>query len=119
MIQDFANIFAFLSENFIVLSQKNALLLLRIINIKQNRYKYKSFNNTLKNETIKKIIRSLNDFEIITSDVRGNLGVWKIILKDNDFILELTDNIETNYNDNTYKFLFKKKFMKINFNCRN
>ena len=96
-----------ITENLLVISQKNILILLRIINAKQNEYKFKKFNNTLKNESIKKIIRGLKENEIITSDVKGNIGFWSIILKDDDFILEMTNFIETYYDSNTYILLFK------------
>ena len=96
-----------ITENLLVISQKNILILLRIIKAKQNEYKFKKFNNTLKNESIKKIIRGLKENEIITSDVKGNIGFWSIILKDDDFILEMDNFIQTYYDSNTYILLFK------------
>ena len=96
-----------INENFVILTQKNIFILLRIINAKQNLYKYNTFKNTLKNETIKKVIRGLNQDEIITSDVNGNIGFWKITLKDNELQLQMINSIEKNYNSNSYVLLFK------------
>ena len=95
-----------LSENLVILSQKNILSLLRIINIKQNQYKINNFTNN-KNNIIKKIIKGLNDNEIITSDVKGNIWFWKLIIKNNDIELEPYISIEHDYDDNTYILLFK------------
>ena len=96
-----------INENFLILTQKNIFILLRIINAKENIYKYNTFKNSLKNETIKKIIKGLNQDEIITSDVNGNIGLWKIILKDNELKLQMFNSIKTYHNSNTYVFLFK------------
>ena len=96
-----------INENFLILTQVNNFILLRIINAKQNLYKYNTFKNTLKNETIKKVIKGLNPDEIITSDVNGNIGFWKITLKDSELKLQMINSIETHYNSNTYVFLFK------------
>lgn len=96
-----------IKENFLILTQKNIFILLRIINAKENIYKYNTFKNTLKNETIKKIIKGFNQDEIITSDVNGNIGFWKIELANNELKLKMSNSIDMNYNSNTYVFLFK------------
>ena len=96
-----------INEHLVVLSQRNYLILLRLIHIKQGFYEYKSFNNTLKNITIKKIVRGLNEDEIITTDIKGNIGFWKIILKETEMKLELIYSIESKFETNSYLLLFK------------
>ena len=96
-----------LSNNFVILSQKNILLLLRIIDINQKKYKFQTFKNKYKDETIKKIIKGLNQDEIITSDIKGNISFWKMIRKYNDFELCVINFIETKYETNTYLLLLK------------
>ena len=96
-----------INENLLILTQKDIFIFLRIINLKQNMYKYTTFINTLKSKTIKKIIRGLNEDEIITSDVNGNIGFWKIVFENNQFKLQLLNSIKIEYYSNTYVFLFK------------
>ena len=96
-----------MNENLVILSQKNVFIFLRIINTKQNIYKFTTFKNSFRNEVIKKIIKGLNEDEIITSDVQGNIVFWKIILKGDELQLDQIQYIETNYNSNTYVLLLK------------
>ena len=95
-----------ITENLIILSQKDILILLIIINLKQGKYNFKTFNY-IKRETIKKIIIGLNHDDIITSDTKSNICFWKMIFKDNDIELKVMNIIETNHNSIAYILLIK------------
>ena len=97
-----------LSESSVILTQKNIIILLRIINYLQNSYGYEYLNNNNLNcGNITKIIKDSKDGHLIASDDAGIIYFLEMTFsfKAN---LRIRHTINTNYKCNLNLFLFKE-----------
>ena len=101
----FCNCLSLIKENVIALSQKNTLLILKINNIKENKYQIETLTD-LHEYDIKKIIRGMYEDEIITCDIKGNIKFFKIIIKDNYININYVNSITPPINSNAYTYIF-------------
>ena len=95
-----------ITNNLVVMSQKQNILVLYLLDIENNNYIYEKFNKSHKHE-IKKVIKGQNQNEIITSDAKGNVKIWDIIIKSNKLKLNAIQSITIPMEVITYILLFK------------
>ena len=94
-------------EDLIITSKSKDILLLKIIDIKDNKHQIKKYKNYHKAD-IKKIIKGFNDNEIITSDAKGNIIFSKFDIKDNNLNLNNLNSIKIDKTEKkAYIFLLK------------
>ena len=94
-----------IKEKLIALSQKNTLLILKINDIEEDKYQIETLTD-LHEDNIKKIIKGLNEDEIITCDIKGNIKFFKIIIKDNFININYINSITPHINDKIFSYIF-------------
>lgn len=95
-----------ITNNLVIMSQKQNILVLYLLDIENNNYIYEIFNKSHK-YVIKKIIKGQNQNEIITSDAKGNIKIWDIIIKSNKLKLNTIQSITIPMEVITYVLLIK------------
>ena len=95
-----------ITNNLVVMSQKQNILVLYLLDIENNNYIYEKFNKSHK-YVIKKIIKGQNQNTIITSDAKGNIKIWDIIIKSNKLKLNTIQSITIPIEVITYVLLVK------------
>ena len=95
-----------IKNNLVVMSQKQNILVLYLLDIENNNYIYEKFNKSHKHE-IKKVIKGQNQNEIITSDAKGNVKIWDIIIKSNKLKLNSIQSFTIPFEVITYVLLVK------------
>ena len=94
-----------IKENLIALSQKTTLLILKINDIEEDKYQIEILTD-LHEFNIKKIIKGVNEDEIITCDIKGNIKFFTIIIKDNYININYIKSITPHINEKIFTYIF-------------